>query len=95
MNNELITVPGSYIRSVDELLNLQQRYFAAAAKAKSTKLGSDYQESRDILRECKELESKVRAKTSAYMVQIYGAMTAQDAIEQMKKNLDGKGVKNA
>lgn len=85
--NKTITVSTEYVRSVDELLNLQQRYFEASAKAKKTKLGADFQEAKDLLRACKEEEYKLRATTSAYLREIYGAMSPQDAIAAMKASL--------
>lgn len=88
--NKTITVSTDYVRSVDELLNLQQRYFEASAKAKKTKLGTDFQEAKDLLRECKELEFQLKAGTSKYMTEIYGSMTPQDAIAAMKASIDVK-----
>lgn len=92
MNNDMITVPKAYVKAVDELLNLQQRYFAKSAEAKRSKAGALFQEAKDILRECKEAEYKLRAETSRYMTQIYGSMTPEEAIRQMKLNLEAKEV---
>lgn len=94
MNNDMITVPKAYIKAVDELLNLQQRYFAKSAEAKRSKAGALFQEAKDILRECKEAEYKLKAQTNHYMTQIYGAMTPEEAIRQMKENLDRKEVRH-
>tara|TARA_R110002020_G_scaffold475112_1_gene708597 strand:+ start:732 stop:1034 length:303 start_codon:yes stop_codon:yes gene_type:complete len=86
--NKTIEIPESYVHQVEEVLNLQERYFEAAAKAKKTKLGYDFQESKDLLRECKQLEAKLRQDTASILGSIHGKMTADEAIAAMRRDLD-------
>lgn len=86
--NKTITIPETYIHQVEEVLNLQERYFEAAAKAKQTKLGYDFQEAKNILRECKQLESKLRQDTAGHLRTIHGAMTPDVAIAAMRQQMD-------
>lgn len=87
MNNK-ITVPDTYVRSVSEMLEIQRRYFEASAKAKQTKLGTDYQEAKDLLREAKALEGHVRKQTDYLMGIHFGKMTADEAIAALREQTD-------
>lgn len=85
---ETITIPVSYIRKVDEVLSLQQKYFEKIKEAKKSNLGSLYQEAKDILRECKALEEELRVETKGILKSIYGSMTADEALKAMREQLD-------
>lgn len=99
-NGNTITVPDTYVRSVSEMLETQRLYFEASAKAKKTKLGSDYQEAKDLLRQAKEIEARVRKHTNEILGNHFGKMTAEEALaklrEQTEEDLElvRKGVRN-
>ena len=86
--NNTITVPDTYVRSVSEMLESQRRYFEASAKAKKTKLGSDFQEAKDLLRDAKALENQVRKHTDEILGNHFGKMTAEEALAKLREQTE-------
>lgn len=86
--NNTITVPDTYVRSVSEMLESQRRYFEASAKAKKTKLGSDFQEAKDLLRDAKALENQVRKHTDELLGNHFGKMTAEEALAKLREQTE-------
>lgn len=88
MNNETITIKSGFIALVHETRDAQKAYFEAVAKAKKTNTAEAWKERHDRLRESKALEASLDEQTACYLAKIRGAMTAEEAIAQMRKDLD-------
>lgn len=88
MNNETITIPAGFIALVHETREAQKAYFEAVGRAKKSNTAEAWKERYDRLRESKALEATLDQQTACWMAKIRGAMSADDAIAQMRKDLD-------
>lgn len=87
--NNTITVPASYIKLASEVREAQEAYFAAAAQAKKQNTPAAWQERKEALLASKALESTFDQQTAFFLGEIHGKMSADEAIKQMRLQLDG------
>lgn len=84
-----ITIPSSYIKLVQETREAQQAYFEAVVTAKKTNTGEAWKARNERLKESKSLEATLDQQTAHYLGEIHGKMSADEAIKQMRLQLDG------
>jgi ribosomal protein L9 len=83
-----IEVPESFIRLIRDTREAQKAYFEAALTARKTNLPQAWAAKKEKLLESKNLEAHLDQQTAHYLGEIYGSISAQKAIEQLRLDLD-------
>jgi hypothetical protein len=86
----LVSVPAGYIDLVKQVRDTQKQYLDACVLAKHTPSPANIAERIRIFRHKLSVEHRLDEYTDAHLRHIYGSMTAEQAIEQLKLNLEDK-----
>jgi hypothetical protein len=86
----LVSVPAGYIDLVKQVRDTQKQYLDACVLAKQTPSPGNISERIRIFHHKLSVEHRLDEYTDAHLRNIYGSMTAEQAIEQLKLNLEDK-----